>query len=44
MSSKGISVHKARDIMQKTAMYPMDIAEIFDENICALIDNICYSS
>ena len=22
----------------------MDIAEIFDENICALIDNICYSS
>ncbi|CAF4088590.1 unnamed protein product, partial [Rotaria magnacalcarata] len=44
MSSKGISAPKIRSIMQKAAMYPMDMAEIFDENICALIDNICSSS
>jgi hypothetical protein len=44
MSSKGIPAYKIRNIMQKAAMYPMDVAEIFDENICILIDNICSSS
>jgi hypothetical protein len=44
MSSKGISSHKVRSIMQKAATHPMDFIEIFDENICALIDNICSSS
>ncbi|CAF2823746.1 unnamed protein product [Rotaria sp. Silwood2] len=44
MFSKGISAHKIRTIMQKAAMYPMDITEIFDENICVVIDNICSSS
>jgi hypothetical protein len=43
MSSKGISTHKIRNIMQKAAMYPMNVTEIFDENICILIDNICSS-
>lgn len=29
--------------MEKAAKYPMNITEIFDENICVLIDNICAS-
>ncbi|CAF1536666.1 unnamed protein product, partial [Adineta ricciae] len=44
MSSKGISSQKIRSIMEKAAMHPMNVAEIFDQNICALIDNICLSS
>ena len=44
MSSKAISVHKLRNIMEKAAMYPMNVGEIFDENICVLIDNVCSSS
>ena len=44
MSSKGPSVHKTRSIMQKTALHPMNIDEIFDENICTLVDNICSSN
>lgn len=44
MSSKGISPHKIRSIMQKAALYPMNVVEIFDENVSNLIYNICSSS
>ncbi|CAF3624850.1 unnamed protein product [Rotaria socialis] len=44
MSSKTISVPKIRSIMEKAAMYTMNVIEIFDENICDLINNICSSS
>ncbi|CAF1656414.1 unnamed protein product, partial [Adineta ricciae] len=30
--------------MDKASMHSMNVTEIFDENICALIDNICLSS
>lgn len=29
--------------MEKAALYPMNMDEIFDENICSMIDNICFS-
>lgn len=44
MSSKGVSAYKIRSIMQKAASHPMNINEIFDDNISVLIDNICSSS
>ncbi|CAF4179783.1 unnamed protein product [Rotaria magnacalcarata] len=44
MSSKTISAPKIRSIMEKAAMYTMNVIEIFDENICDLIINICSSS
>ncbi|CAF3444731.1 unnamed protein product [Rotaria socialis] len=44
MSSRTISAPKIRSIMEKAAMYTMNVIEIFDENICDLINNICSSS
>ncbi|CAF1679200.1 unnamed protein product [Adineta ricciae] len=44
MSSKGIPTHKIRSIMQKAGSYRMNVAEIFEANICHIIDNICSSS
>jgi hypothetical protein len=44
MTSKGISAHKVRVIMQAAAEYPMNLTEIFDENIISLMDNICASN
>jgi hypothetical protein len=43
MSAKELSSYKIRNIMQKAAKYPMNVTEIFDENICAIIDNACFS-
>jgi hypothetical protein len=44
MSSKAIPAHKIRNIMQKAVIHLMNVDDIFDENISALIDNICSSS